>query len=59
MLCFTIQYRKAIEEMTFDRKNDLRQFELVEKEWAIVEELRDTLKVCDLCSNATAEEVWR
>ena len=39
MLCFAIQYRKAIEDMTSDWTNDLRQFELVEEEWAIAEEL--------------------
>ena len=45
MLCFSITYRKAIEAMTSERKNDLRQFELEEEEWAIAEELGNTLKV--------------
>jgi hypothetical protein len=48
MLCFAIQYRMAIEGMTSDQKNDLRQFELAEEEWEIAEELRDTLKVRSL-----------
>ena len=47
MLYFALEYRVAIESITSDRKNDLRQFELVEDEWVIVEELRDMLKVCD------------
>ena len=45
MLCFSITYRKAIEAMTLERKNDLQQFELEEEEWAIAEELGNTLKV--------------
>ena len=45
MLCFSIEYRKAIENMTSERKNDLRQYELDEDEWVIAEELSDTLKV--------------
>jgi hypothetical protein len=48
MLCFAVDYCKAIESISLDRKNDLRQFKLVEDEWAIMEELRDTLKVCDV-----------
>lgn len=45
MLRFSVEYRKAIEEITSDRKNDLRQFELSEDEWSIVEELKGTLEV--------------
>jgi hypothetical protein len=45
MLCFANEYRTAIENMTSERKNDLRQFELEEEEWAIAEELCNTLKV--------------
>ena len=47
MLSFAIEYHEAIESMTVDRKNDLRKFELAE-EWVIAEEVRDTLKACDL-----------
>jgi hypothetical protein len=57
MLCFAIQYCKAIEDMTSDRTNDLRRFELVEEEWAIAEELRDMLKVSDHCGSAAAVAV--
>jgi hypothetical protein len=48
MLYFAVQYRAAIENITSDRKNDLRQFELTEDEWNMATELRDTLKVRDL-----------
>ena len=46
MLSFAVEYRKAIESMTSDRKNDLRQYKLDEDEWNIAEELCDTLEVC-------------
>ena len=45
MLSFAVKYRRAIEQMTSERKNDLRQYELAEEEWAIVRKLSDTLKV--------------
>ena len=45
MLCFSIEYRKAIENMTLERKNDLCQYKLDEDEWVIAEKLSDTLKV--------------
>ena len=45
MLCFSIKYRKAIENMTLERKNDLCQYELDKDEWVIAEELSNTLKV--------------
>lgn len=50
MLCFAIKYRKAIEIMTSEKKNDLRQFELEEDEWTIAEQLSDILRarVCVL-----------
>jgi hypothetical protein len=47
MLYCALQYRVAIESITSDRKNNLRQFELTEDEWVIVQELQDTLKVRD------------
>ena len=46
MLSFAVTYRKAIEEFTSDRKNDLREYELTVSEWDIVIELCDLLKVC-------------
>jgi hypothetical protein len=49
MLCFAIQYHKAIEEIILDCKNDLQQFKLLEEEWEIAEELRDMLKVHGVC----------
>jgi hypothetical protein len=48
MLCFAIEYRKAIENMTSERKNDLQEFKLIEDEWAIAEQLKDMLKVHNL-----------
>jgi hypothetical protein len=51
MLRFAIEYRQAIESMTSDRKNDLRQFELEENEWLIATQLKDVLKVCDMPLN--------
>jgi hypothetical protein len=59
MLCFAILYRKAIENITSDRRNDLQQFELSEEEWAIVQEVCDVLKVRDvavwLCMSTFAD----
>lgn len=46
MLYFAVENRAAIEALTLDRKNDLRQFEL-EEEWDVAEELMDTLEVHD------------
>jgi hypothetical protein len=45
MLNFAIEYRKAVDVITGDRKMDLRKFELSESEWKIAEQLRDVLKV--------------
>lgn len=46
MLSFVVTYRNAIEHITSERKNELRQYELKEDEWVIVTELCNTLKVC-------------
>ena len=45
MLKFACTYREAIDKITDDRSMKLREFELKDDEWKIVEELRDTLKV--------------
>lgn len=45
MLKFSLEYRKAIEALTSERKNELRQFELSEEEWEIAGELKGTLEV--------------
>lgn len=51
MLSFSLQYRKAIEYITSDLKNNLRKYELTDEEWIIADELKDTLKVtCHLHS---------
>ncbi|KAF8238114.1 hypothetical protein L208DRAFT_1243896, partial [Tricholoma matsutake] len=39
MLSFAVKYWGAIEQMTPEHKNNLRQYELAEEEWAIVREL--------------------
>ena len=46
MLSFVLEYRKAYDKFTADRRNDLRQFELNEEEWKVVEQLADVLMVC-------------
>jgi hypothetical protein len=45
MLNFAVDYRKAIEHVTLDLKNDLRKYKLTDIEWQIAVELKDTLKV--------------
>ncbi|EDR01885.1 uncharacterized protein LACBIDRAFT_310333 [Laccaria bicolor S238N-H82] len=45
MLSFSLQYRKAIEHVTSDLKNDLRKYELTDTEWIIASELTKTLQV--------------
>lgn len=44
MLKFASTYREPIDKITGDQSLKLREYEL--NEWKIVEELRDTLKVC-------------
>ncbi|GLB45805.1 hypothetical protein LshimejAT787_3000140 [Lyophyllum shimeji] len=50
MLSFAVDYRKAIDELTGDRKNELRKFELSEREWTIAEQL---CKVLSILKDAT------
>ena len=45
MLAFALQYRVAIDNITGNKTASLRQYELSDEEWRIVEQLRDTLKV--------------
>ena len=45
MLDFALDYRPAIDAMTNDRGNKLRRYELDNKEWEMVEQLRDVLQV--------------
>ena len=45
MLDVAYSHRKALDLMTQDRANGLRDFELNEEEWKLVKELRDVLKV--------------
>ena len=45
MLSSAVEYWGEIKQMTSECKNNLRQYELAEEEWAIVRELSDMLKV--------------
>lgn len=45
MLVFSLQHRVAIDGFTADRNNDLRQYELDEQEWNLVEQLVEVLEV--------------
>jgi phage-related protein len=46
MLVFTLQYRKAIDDITGNKTTSLCKYELSEEEWRIAEQLCDMLKVC-------------
>ena len=48
MLKFACTYREVINKITDDRSMKLRDYKLKDHEWKIMEELRDTLKVCKL-----------
>jgi hypothetical protein len=45
MLDFAVRYREALNRMTAERANNLREFELRLNEWTLVTQLRDGLKV--------------
>jgi hypothetical protein len=45
MLSFVLEHRKAIDNYTGNRRNDLREFELTVEEWRVVKQLRDILEV--------------
>jgi hypothetical protein len=46
MLNFAVEYQLAIDNMTGDKTTNLRKYELDDEEWKIVQQLRNTLKVC-------------
>lgn len=46
MLKFACTYRDPINKITDDCSMKLREYELKDHEWKLVEELRDALKVC-------------
>jgi len=48
MLEFAINYRRAIDAMTDKRKLGLGVYELDDREWTLVTQLRDVLKVSDM-----------
>jgi hypothetical protein len=43
MLVFTLEYRKAIDENSYDR--EIWKYELEEEEWKLVQQLCDILEV--------------
>ena len=45
MVEFAIEYRAALNTMTADRDMNLRKFELSKKEWSMVTELCEVLRV--------------
>ena len=45
MLDFALNYRLAIDSITSTRELNLRKYELQDNEWAVAENLRDTLQV--------------
>ena len=44
MLDFALNYRLAIDWITSNRELNLRKYELQDDEWAVAENLRETLK---------------
>jgi hypothetical protein len=45
MLDCALRYRKALDALSGKRSNKLRDFELKEEEWRLIQQLRDVLKV--------------
>lgn len=45
MLCVALEYRKAVDALCADRDLGLRKYELCAREWTIVRQLTDVLKV--------------
>ena len=45
MLRFAFAYSEPINQITGDRSMKIRQYEINDQEWKLVEQLRDSLKV--------------
>jgi hypothetical protein len=45
MLDSAIRFKAAVKDITSEQDNNLRDYELSRDEWAVLEELRDVLKV--------------
>jgi hypothetical protein len=45
MLDAAIEKRAAVDKITGDKENQLRDYELLEAEWKLLEELREVLSV--------------
>ena len=46
MLNFALEYRLAIDAIIDEKEMKLRQYKLLDKDWKIVRQLYDVLKVC-------------
>jgi hypothetical protein len=53
MLKFSFTYSEPINSITGDRSMKIRQYELKDHEWIIVEQLRDCLKVRSTTTTTT------
>ena len=51
MLHFALKYREAIDKMTSDRKNDIRDYEMDPQEWDLAKHLCTVLEVSGLCAD--------
>jgi len=47
MLDFALNYRVPIDEITSNHDLNLRKYELQDDEWAVAQNLCDTLKACN------------
>ena len=56
MLFFAYTYRIAYNEITSNRETKMHAYELSNKEWKIVKDLSDVLKVCN--NFFTVESHW-
>lgn len=45
MLVFAVDYRKVIDRIAGEKDMGLRDYEMDDEEWEIVQQLRDVLKV--------------
>lgn len=45
MLNFALEYRKALDQVTADRGNDMRKYEMDDREWTIASQLSQVLFV--------------
>jgi hypothetical protein len=53
MLAFALRYRAAIDDITGNKKADLRRYELDNEEWKVAEQLCSALKVATRCGQSS------